>query len=323
METSSAALEIERAIEEGRKATTGTRVDDADGGDNDTNHEHVDGEYEYYYGDVSEEEEEDVDEEDEDVPVIQRIRVVVPGHCNIPELGIATLGKMDKERYAVRDPAELLTSGASAPNLNCLTLDEKITSLGPYFQNGKPTLLLFYVPWSGPCRLAAKEFERKYEEYGGNINFVLVNVDSRGTIMKSAVEISRAFADDNNIENVRHLVLEEDAKMRLALYGVSFFPHFAIVGSTAVRNQLLLNFDHFDWEAVRRLNATTKETIASRSANAMFITKVDLKSLVRYLKYRVREDDIESIATTESRGLGFGLSTRSFLIYDFTNLNHK
>ena len=50
--------------------------------------------------------------------------------------------------------------GMVAPNLTCKTTDGRVSNLARYFQNGKPTLLCFYVPWSGPCRLASIELVR-------------------------------------------------------------------------------------------------------------------------------------------------------------------
>eukprot|EP00939_MAST-03C_sp_MAST-3C-sp1_P001477 g1477.t1 len=321
-ETTSAAQEIEDALramsEDEEEKKDGEKSNHAENGEDgegiDDNEYYSDYDYDEEANKLEDEEQED---DDFEIPEIQRIECVIPGHCNIPEIGIAKMGETNVAKISLRSAEDILDSNATAPNISCLTLEGRVTSLGQYFQNGKPTLVCFYVPWSGPCSLAAVEMENHFSEYGGAINFVLVNVDYRGTIMKNALEVSKTFSEEHKLKKITHLVMEEDAKMRLGLYGAEYFPHFSIVGSTAVRNRVLLNFDNFDWEAVRRMNALTKETVASRSANSTFISKRDLKTIIRYLKYKVRDADIEKISTASRKAYGDGILTRDFLIQKF------
>eukprot|EP00938_MAST-03A_sp_MAST-3A-sp1_P003704 g3704.t1 len=83
------------------------------------------------------------------------------------------------------------------------------------------------------------------------------------------------------------------------------------------RNQILLNYDDFEWEVVRRLSATTKETIASRSANELYITKEDVGTLAKYLKFGLRAIDIERYLSKSKSSGGYGMSLREFLLCPF------
>lgn len=136
-----------------------------------------------------------------------------------------------------------------------------------------------------------------------------MNVDYKGTVLDDAVGVANKFAEKNSITKITHLVMEESAKTRLSLYGVNFFPHFVVIAarSNNARCEVLLN-DEFNWEAIRRLEACTKETVASRSAKALFIAKEDVVSVARYLKYRARLADIDEIC-----GDAGGMSLRDFL----------
>lgn len=130
------------------------------------NHGHeYEEEYDYYS--ASEEEEEVLtmsdrggDNDEEEVPAVERLETLrLPGHCFDPRLGVRPV-----EGESVLRPIDsnaLIRSRSAAPNLSCMTLDGRRTSLAHYVQNGKPTLLCFYVPWSGPCRLACAEMVRR------------------------------------------------------------------------------------------------------------------------------------------------------------------
>jgi len=51
-----------------------------------------------------------------------------------------------------------------------------ITAIG---NNGKPTVVDFWAPWCGNCRVAATTLQAVEEEYEGKVNFIMVNADER------------------------------------------------------------------------------------------------------------------------------------------------
>ena len=159
--------------------------------------------------------------------------------------------------------------------------------------------------------------EKQYDAYGGSVNLVLVNVDYNGTITERATQVSARFAETHKISKIHHVVMDETSKYRLGMYGVTFFPHFVVVSTARTRNQILLNYDDFEWEVVRRLSATTKETVASRSANELYITKEDVGTLSKYLKFGLRAIDIDRYLSKSKSSGGYGMSLREFLVCPF------
>ncbi len=297
-----------------------------DGDDDDTKaHKYEDekqeDEYEYesdYYSDYSGDDERfivDVENEEDRPPEVERIRVFYPGHCFDEDLGMTRSNREATKIFP--NPKDLIKNKSASPNLSCLRLDNTVTSTAEWFQNGKPTVLCFYVPWSGPCQLAAVEMEKQYDLYGGQLNFVLINVDYNGTVTETAIEVSKKFGKAHGISKINHIVMDETSKYRLGLYGVTFFPHFTVVSTARTRNQILINYDDFEWEIVRRLSACTKETVASRSANELFITREDILTLSKYLKFGLREIDIDSYLSSKSKSSLVGMSLREFLVCPF------
>lgn len=44
-------------------------------------------------------------------------------------------------------------------------------------QSGKPTVVDFWAPWCGPCRMIAPIVDELAEKYAGKVNIVKCNVD--------------------------------------------------------------------------------------------------------------------------------------------------
>lgn len=49
---------------------------------------------------------------------------------------------------------------------------------------GKPTVVNFFASWCGPCKMEMPYFEELYLEYGGQVNFMMVNLCAFGNDTK-------------------------------------------------------------------------------------------------------------------------------------------
>jgi thiol-disulfide isomerase/thioredoxin len=65
------------------------------------------------------------------------------------------------------------TRSVSLPHLaeNSIPLEVALT-------NGKPTLMEFYADWCTSCQAMAEDINELEQQYGSNVNFVMLNVDN-------------------------------------------------------------------------------------------------------------------------------------------------
>lgn len=70
----------------------------------------------------------------------------------------------------------------AAPDFTVYDADGNGHSLSDF--RGKPVVLNFWASWCGPCKSEMPDFEEKFQQYGGDIHFVMVNLTdgSRETV---------------------------------------------------------------------------------------------------------------------------------------------
>jgi thiol-disulfide isomerase/thioredoxin len=75
-----------------------------------------------------------------------------------------------------------LDRAAASPSslVGLASLQEMAQQSVPYesaLNNGKPTLIEFYADWCTSCQSLAPSISKFHEEYGSQVNFVMLNVD--------------------------------------------------------------------------------------------------------------------------------------------------
>lgn len=90
-----------------------------------------------------------------------------------------------------------------SPVSGLMTLKASARTAMPYetaIANGKPTLIEFYANWCTTCQAMAPTLEAVRQEYGSEVNFVMLNIDDPQW---------REPVQQFNVTGVPHLVLRQ------------------------------------------------------------------------------------------------------------------
>ena len=64
--------------------------------------------------------------------------------------------------------------GTPAPDFTVYDRDGNAVRLSDYI--GKPVILNFWASWCGPCKMEMPDFQDKYQDLGGEIQFLMINM---------------------------------------------------------------------------------------------------------------------------------------------------
>ena len=111
---------------------------------------------------------------------------------------------------------ETEAQASAAPDFTVYDLDGNAHKLSDF--HGKPVILNFWASWCGPCKMEMPDLEAAYQEYGDQIQFMLVDLTDRS---QETVEKASAFIKE---QGYTFPVFYDTAMEGAYTYGVSGIP---------------------------------------------------------------------------------------------------
>ena len=123
----------------------------------------------------------------------------------------------NKEQGEVEEQQESQKAEAIiAPDFTVYDAEGNAVKLSGFY--GKPLIINFWASWCGPCTMEMPEFQAAYDEYGDEINFVIVNMTDG---QRETMEKAQKFLADNGYTFPVYYDTKMDAA---AVYGVYSLP---------------------------------------------------------------------------------------------------
>lgn len=102
-----------------------------------------------------------------------------------------------------------------APDFTVVDKDNAEVNLESFF--GKPIVLNFWASWCGPCKSEFPEFQTAYEEYGEEIEFLMVNMtDGR----RETKELADAFIQSEGYSLPVYYDVNQDGAYTYGVYSL-------------------------------------------------------------------------------------------------------
>jgi len=112
--------------------------------------------------------------------------------------------------------ADAQQSPSLAPDFTAYDAEGNAVTLSEQF--GKPIVLNFWASWCGPCKSEMPAFERAYQAYGEDVQFLMVNLTDGS---RETVEKGTKYVEDNGYT---FPVLFDTAYEGAIAYGVTGIP---------------------------------------------------------------------------------------------------
>jgi len=104
----------------------------------------------------------------------------------------------------------------AAPDFTVYDAEGNAHKLSDY--QGKPVVLNFWASWCGPCKMEMPDFDEKFQEYGDQIHFLMVNLTDGS---QETVETASKFIKD---QGYSFPVYFDTAMEGAIAYGVNAVP---------------------------------------------------------------------------------------------------
>lgn len=181
--------------------------------------------------------------------------IVSRSGCTREDVLAAGTSTFDYSGTKYHASAEIL--GRQPPNFSGTDVSNKLRHLTDWTTNGRPTVVCFYVPWSGPCQMQVPELEKRAHKYPipvippGGVDFILCSCDHVGTFDKDGLSMVQEFHKRHKLSapNVTNMVISEDSAHKIHQYGVEYFPHLCLINKDGV---VLSNYSGFVWDLVTK-----------------------------------------------------------------------
>ena len=115
------------------------------------------------------------------------------------------------------------SSEIPAPDFTVYDIDGDAVSLSDFI--GKPVIINFWASWCGPCKMEMPEFEEKFNELGGDIQFLMVNLTDGN---RETRETAISYIEESGYTFPVYFDTDQDAAYT---YGVYSIPSTYFIGA--------------------------------------------------------------------------------------------
>ena len=103
----------------------------------------------------------------------------------------------------------------AAPDFTVYDIDGNAISLSDFI--GKPVIINFWASWCGPCKMEMPEFEEKFNELGGDIQFLMVNLTDGN---RETIDTAAAYIEESGYTFPVYFDTDQNAAYTYGVYSI-------------------------------------------------------------------------------------------------------